>query len=72
MALAADRGLLIGAMLIAVSIYLSYRFADRIAAALGDAAMNVVIRLSSFILVCIGVQIAWNGLSALLRSLLDR
>ena len=39
---------------------------------LGDAAMNIVIRLSSFILVCIGVQIAWNGLSALLRSVLAR
>lgn len=63
-------GLLIGAIVIAVSIYLSYRFAERIAAALGDAAMNVVIRLSSFILVCIGVQISWNGLSALLRSVL--
>lgn len=65
-------GLLIGAMLIAISIYLSYRFADKIAAVLGEAAMNVVIRLSSFILVCIGVQIAWNGLSALLRSVLVR
>lgn len=65
-------GLLIGAFVIAVSIYLSYRFAERIAEALGDAAMNVVIRLSSFILVCIGVQIAWNGLSALLRSVLVR
>ena len=65
-------GLLLGAILIAVSIYLSYRFAERIAAALGDAAMNVVIRLSSFILVCIGVQISWNGLSTLLRSVLAR
>jgi multiple antibiotic resistance protein len=63
-------GLLIGALVIAVSIYLSYRFAEKIAEALGDAAMNVVIRLSSFILVCIGVQISWNGLSALLRSVL--
>jgi multiple antibiotic resistance protein len=65
-------GLLIGALAIAVSIYLSYRFAERLAAALGDAAMNVVVRLSSFILVCIGVQISWNGLSALLRSVLVR
>jgi len=65
-------GLLIGAAVIAVSIYLSYRFAERIAEVLGDAAMNVVIRLSSFILVCIGVQILWNGLSALLRSALAR
>jgi multiple antibiotic resistance protein len=39
---------------------------------LGDNAMNVIIRLSSFILVCIGVQISWNGLSALLRSALAR
>jgi multiple antibiotic resistance protein len=65
-------GLLIGAMLIAVSIYLSYRFAERIAAVLGESAMNIFIRLSSFILVCIGVQISWNGLSALLRSVLGR
>jgi multiple antibiotic resistance protein len=34
-------GLLIGAAAIAVSIYLSYRFAEGIAEALGDAAMNV-------------------------------
>ena len=65
-------GMLIGALAIAVSIYLSYRFAERIAAALGEAAMNVVIRLSSFILVCIGVQILWNGLSTLLRSVFVR
>jgi multiple antibiotic resistance protein len=65
-------GLLIGAFAIAVSIYLSYRFAEAIAEALGDAAMNVIIRLSSFILVCIGVQISWNGLSTLLRSVLAR
>jgi multiple antibiotic resistance protein len=65
-------GMLIGALVITVSIYLSYRFAERIAAALGDKAMDVVIRLSSFILVCIGVQITWNGLSALLRSVLTR
>lgn len=65
-------GMLIGAVVIAISIYLSYRFAERIGEVLGDAAMNIVIRLSSFILVCIGVQITWNGLSTLLRSLLAR
>ena len=50
-------GMLLGSVLIAASIYLSYRFAERIGRTLGDAAMNVIIRLSSFILVCIGVQI---------------
>jgi multiple antibiotic resistance protein len=61
-------GMLIGSGLIAASIYLSYRFAERIGRALGDSAMNVIIRLSSFILVCIGVQILWNGLSTLIRT----
>lgn len=63
-------GMLLGSALIAVSIYLSYRFAERIGRTLGDSAMNIIIRLSSFILVCIGVQILWNGLSALLRTLI--
>ena len=57
------------AALIAASIYVSYRFAERLAKTLGESAMNVIIRLSSFILVCIGVQILWNGLSALLRTI---
>ena len=63
-------GMLLGSALIAASIYVSYRFAERIGRTLGDSAMNVIIRLSSFILVCIGVQILWNGLSTLLRAAL--
>jgi multiple antibiotic resistance protein len=62
-------GMLLGSILIATSIYLSYRFAARLGRTLGDSAMNVVIRLSSFIMVCIGVQILWNGVSILLRTL---
>ncbi len=62
-------GMLLGSVLISAAIYLSYRFAERIGRVLGDSAMNIIIRLSSFILVCIGVQILWNGLSALLRTL---
>ena len=62
-------GMLLGSVLISASIYLSYRFAERIGRTLGDSAMNIIIRLSSFILVCIGVQILWNGASTLLRTL---
>jgi multiple antibiotic resistance protein len=61
-------GMLLGSAIIAASIYLSYRFAERIGRTLGNSAMNILIRLSSFILVCIGVQILWNGLSTLLRT----
>ena len=61
-------GAVIGSVLIAASVYLCYAFADRLAQALGATAMSVIMRLSSFLLVCIGVQIIWNGLSTLLKS----
>jgi len=57
---------LIGSALIALSIFLCYGFADRLARALGETSMSVIMRLSSFLLLCIGVQIMWNGLKALL------
>lgn len=59
----------IGSAVIALSIFLCYGFADRLARILGATAMTVIVRLTSFLLVCIGVQIVWNGLSAFLRSL---
>ena len=62
-------GAVMGSALIAASVYLCYAFADRLARALGETAMNVIMRLSSFLIVCIGVQIIWNGVSALLKSL---
>lgn len=61
-------GMLLGSVAVSLAIYLCYRSAERLALWLGDAAMNVFIRLSSFILLCIGVQILWNGVKALLRT----
>lgn len=60
---------LIAMGLIAISIYLCYAFADRLARVLGKTGMTVIVRLSSFLLVCIGVQILWNGVGALLSSI---
>lgn len=59
----------IASALIALSIYLCYGFADHLAAVVGENGMSIIMRLSSFLLVCIGVQIFWNGASALLRTL---
>lgn len=60
-------GIVIASALVALSVYLCYGFSDRLAQLLGATAMNVIMRLSSFLLVCIGVQILWNGVSALLH-----
>lgn len=58
---------ILGTALMAVTIYLSYRFAERLARLVGETAMNVIVRLTSFILLCIGVQIMWNGVRSLLH-----
>ena len=60
---------LVGFVLIALSIFLCYGFAERLARFLGATAMTVIVQLSSFLLVCIGVQITWNGMKALVESL---
>jgi multiple antibiotic resistance protein len=59
---------IVGSLLIALSIALCYGSADRLARMLGPTAMTVIMQLASFLLVCIGVQILWNGVSALLAS----
>jgi len=41
-----------------------------IVARLGEVGRSVVTRLSAFLLMCIGVQIAWNGIHALAADLL--
>ena len=60
---------LIAMTAVAISILLCYGLADQLARVIGKTGMIVIVRLSSFLLVCIGVQIMWNGLSALLATL---
>ena len=59
----------IGACIVAVTILLTYRYADRFAARIGHKGMIVVLRLSAFIVLSIGVQICWNGIKALLKEI---
>jgi multiple antibiotic resistance protein len=54
-----------GLVAIAATIYICYRFAEGTVGALGEQGTNVVVRLSAFILFCIGIEIIWNGYSAL-------
>jgi multiple antibiotic resistance protein len=54
---------------VAITVLLCYGLSDQLARAIGKTGMIVVVRLSSFLLVCIGVQIMWNGISALMSSL---
>ncbi len=58
-------GAVAGLLAIALTIYVCYRFAERTVSVLGEGGTNVLVRLSAFILLCIGIEILWNGYSGL-------
>jgi multiple antibiotic resistance protein len=60
---------LVGVAVVAIAVYLSYRFASRLIANLGDTGAEVFMRLSSFILLCVGVSIMWGGFVDLVGAL---
>jgi multiple antibiotic resistance protein len=62
-------GALGGVVAIAATIYLAYRFAEHLAWLLGASGLEVMVRLSAFILMCIGIEIVWNGYTALMATL---
>ncbi len=64
--LAASTGLVIGIWIASLAIWLANRYALRMVTALGPTGTAVFLRLSAFILLCIGVQICWDGLNELL------
>lgn len=55
----------LGLVAICATVYVSYRYAQKIANVLGETGINVMVRLSAFILLCIGIQIMWSGWTAL-------
>ena len=52
---------LVGATLTVAVIYLVYRHATRLIARPGEVGTLVMIRLMAFVLLCIGIDIAWTG-----------
>jgi multiple antibiotic resistance protein len=66
----AHLGVFLAAVVLSLSVYLCYSRAQRIANAVSPGTAHGILRVIAFILVCIGVQIAWNGLSVLLASIL--
>jgi multiple antibiotic resistance protein len=63
-------GLFIAAIVLSASVYLCYAYAPKIARAISPSTVHGILRVVAFILFCIGVQIAWNGLKGLLTPLL--
>ena len=61
---------LAAAVAIAITIFLCFAYADRVQLLLGPGGTDIAVRLSEFILFCLGIQILWSGGSELLKSVL--
>jgi multiple antibiotic resistance protein len=61
-------GSLAGLVAIGISIYVAYRFAGNLSRFLGTSGIEVLVRLSAFILMCIGIEFLWSGYLALVQA----
>lgn len=68
MALARIGGGLLALLACGVLLYLAFRYAQALLRPLGEAGTLVFLRLAAFILLCLGVQIIWDGASELLST----
>lgn len=70
LSLARMGGGVLALLVIAGVLFLALRYAQKLLKPLGDAGTVIFLRLSAFILLCLGVQIIWDGARELLLSLL--
>lgn len=63
-------GILLAALVLSASVYLCYGYAPKITQSISPSSVHGMLRVIAFILMCIGVQIAWNGISVLAAGLL--
>jgi len=62
-------GGILALFVIGAILFLAFRYAMQLLRPLGETGTLVFLRLSAFILLCLGVQIVWDGVSELIRSL---
>jgi multiple antibiotic resistance protein len=67
--LLAHLGILIAVIVLCVLVYFAYAYAPLITRKISPQTAQGVVRVIAFLLLCIGVQIAWNGVSALVLTL---
>jgi multiple antibiotic resistance protein len=64
-------GLLLAVIVLSALVYVCYAYAPQITRKISPPTAHGILRVVAFILLCIGVQIAWNGAATLLATLLQ-
>ena len=63
-------GVFLAVIALSVLCYFCYAYAPQITRIIPPSTAHGILRVIAFILLCIGIQIAWNGLSALLATII--
>lgn len=66
---AAHAGIALAAIVLSVAVYLCYGYAPKITARISPQTAHGILRVIAFVLLCIGVQITWNGLEVMLKAI---
>ncbi len=62
-------GAVVGFLALSITVYLCFAYTVPMLRRIGPSGTKVITRLMAFILMCIGAQIAWSGVSGLILSL---
>ena len=62
-------GVFLACLILCAAVYVCYAYAPALTRAISPTTAHGILRVIAFILLCIGVQIAWNGLSTLIPAL---
>jgi multiple antibiotic resistance protein len=65
-------GVFLAVVVLSVLVYFCYAYAPRISRVIPPSTAHGILRVIAFILLCIGVQIAWNGLAVLLAEIIKQ
>jgi multiple antibiotic resistance protein len=57
-------------VVLSIAVFVCYAYAPKITTKISQSTAHGILRVVAFILLCIGVQIAWNGISELMTGLL--
>jgi len=63
-------GIALAVVLLSVAVYFCYGYAPAITARVSSDTAHGILRVIAFVLLCIGVQITWNGVQAMLEMVL--
>jgi multiple antibiotic resistance protein len=64
----AHTGIFIAVVVLSLLVFLSYGYASTITPHLSPQTAHGILRIVAFVLLCIGVQITWNGVQAMLKT----